>query len=110
MVNCSFQIKNPGQKRMQVMKRTRRLRRPSPRTVTNRMVRAVLAAGVLLAAPSLCGHHGFAVCVHRGVDGPFSIFHYFQLRRSENRKNAANAASFELDCKLPKLRTWVRFP
>src|SRR6266850_149993 len=100
MVNCSFQIKNPGQKRMQVMKRTRRLRRPSPRTVTNRMVRAVLAAGVLLAAPSLCGQHGFAVCVHRGADAPFFIF---QLRRSENRKNAANAASFELDCKLPKL-------
>src|SRR5258708_547861 len=94
------------------MKRTRRLRRPSPRTVTNRMVRAVLAA-VLLAAPSLCGHHGFAVYVHRGVDGPFSIFHYFiisQLRRLENRTNAANPASFELDCKLPKLRTWVRFP
>ena len=39
---------------------------------------------------------------------PFSII--FQLRRSENRKNAANPAFFELDCKLPKLRTWVRFP
>src|SRR6266568_4319341 len=39
---------------------------------------------------------------------PFSIS--FQLRRSENRKNAANPAFFELDCKLPKLRTWVRFP
>src|SRR3989442_15523729 len=75
-----FQIKNPGQKRMQVMKRTRRLRRPSPRTVTNRMVRAVLAAGGLLAAPSLCWHHGFAVCVHRGVDGPFFIFPYFPIK------------------------------
>ena len=85
------------------MKRTRRLRRPSPRPVTNRMVRAVLAAGVLLAAPSLCGHHGFVyafIVVWMGRF-PFSII--FQLRRSENRKNAANPASFELDCKLPKL-------
>src|SRR5437899_7403227 len=39
---------------------------------------------------------------------PFSII--FQLGRSENRKNAANPAFFELNCKLPKLRTWVRFP
>ena len=39
---------------------------------------------------------------------PFSII--FQLRRSENRKNAANPAFFDLDGKLPKLRTWVRFP
>ena len=39
---------------------------------------------------------------------PFSII--FQLRRSENRKNAADPAFLELDCKLPKLRTWVRFP
>src|SRR5215472_7206643 len=38
----------------------------------------------------------------------FSII--FQLRRSESHKNAANPAFFELDCKLPKLRTWVRFP
>ena len=38
----------------------------------------------------------------------FSII--FQLMRSENCKNAANPAFFELNCKLPKLRTWVRFP
>src|SRR5256884_6484698 len=51
------------------------------------------------------------VCPHREV----AVFHFpfstiFQLRRSENRKNAAIPASFELNCKLPKLRTWVRFP
>ena len=44
----------------------------------------------------------------RGGRFPFSII--FQLRRSENRKNAAIPAFFELNCKLPKLRTWVRFP
>jgi hypothetical protein len=44
---------------------------------------------------------------HEG-DVPFSII--FQLRPSENRKNTANPAFFELNCKLPKLRTWVRFP
>jgi hypothetical protein len=38
-----------------------------------------------------------------------AIFHYFPIRRSENRKNAANPAFFELNCKLAKLRTWVRF-
>ncbi len=39
-----------------------------------------------------------------------SFSNSFQLRRSENLKNAANPAFFELYCKLPKLRTWVRFP
>src|SRR5260370_42303809 len=55
-------------------------------------------------------HHrcGGRLRTREGGRFPFSII--FQLRRSENRKNAANPAFFELDCKLPKLRTWVRFP
>src|SRR5262249_55324092 len=54
--------------------------------------------------------HGFTVYVQWGVDGSFSFSILFRLRRFENRENAANPAFFELDCKLPKLRTWVRFP
>ena len=42
---------------------------------------------------------------------PTISFHFpfiFQLRRSENCKKAAIPAFFELNCRLPKLRMWVR--
>jgi len=35
-----------------------------------------------------------------------SFFIIFQLSVPKNRTNAANPAFFELDCKLPKLRTY----
>jgi hypothetical protein len=41
--------------------------------------------------------------------GPFSIMS--QLRPPEIVKNADNFSAFlEFYCKIPKLRTWVRFP
>jgi|SRR5258707_11606759 len=33
-----------------------------------------------------------------------------QLKNVENAKNAANLSIFSIKTKLPKLRTWVRFP
>ena len=51
------------------------------------------------AVRDVCAHHEWAV---------FHFPLFSPLRRSKNRKNAANPEFCELDCKLPNLRTWVR--
>jgi hypothetical protein len=54
----------------------------------------------LESARSSSGLQKFALT----TSGPFSIFHYFPIKAFRNRKNAANPAFFELDCKLPNTR------